>query len=232
MKPNDISFKDLFGEYSRRREYLGRTITILNQITITVVFAIWTFLLKDISTTDHNDFFIKIGLASSISSLFLGVRRVYMHFIDNSIVSLYPMLYLLESTIVSRELRDIKIPEKNKRNRENSNDKLNNNEVIKDLPILTSLDFDKISFTSITAKEFGPRGHFAFDISTIILIIIFCLVLLFYGLNNEIINLSFTGRLHIASISVFINLFAISLILVAKYYFDRNKINWPILILS
>lgn len=105
----------LSGEHSRRRGYLINAINKWNGFAVMGTIAIWALLVKwDVlngQNTDYELFAIQIGWAGAVSSIFLGIWRLYVRYVDGSITRLYPAIYWCELTLnIPKELSSIRPP--------------------------------------------------------------------------------------------------------------------------
>lgn len=97
MTNEDVARILLSGEYSRRRGVYSRALVTWQQVAVTGTVAIWALLVRADSTVDLAT---GVALASALSSLLIGVWRLYSRILDNAIVAMYPMLYLCERVLV------------------------------------------------------------------------------------------------------------------------------------
>jgi hypothetical protein len=207
---NEELFKTLFsGEYSRRRYHLGRIINSWDRLIITSVIAIWAFLF-DFKNLDAPELLIRqLAWASGLSSIFIGFWRLYVHHTDNSIVKLYPILYLYEHLFLDEKLCTIKTPK---------NISISSN-TYKD----SNIDFIKIKY-----KDFGFRGHLTQDIIALSIIIFFSLLTICLGHKMEVLSIFVCTDLHTVGYLMFLNLIGAILIIIAFCYWNFKKLDFPI----
>jgi hypothetical protein len=219
MKNKSEKLTLLSGEHSRRRGYLVNIITALNGLAVTGTLAIWSTTIKwELLYThppNYIEFTTRLAWASGLSSFLLGLWRFYVHFLDSSIIRLYPAIYLLELGILPAEVASIKPP------------KLPEN-VIQ----LTNVNLpEKIKWYEVENRDFGGRGHQFIDILVGLFIIASSVISLWVPHNLSII--SFVGaKFHLIGWLMFGNIAGILFVIVGWRKWEKKKVNWPILDLT
>lgn len=149
----------------RLRTHWSSVITTHIGYTLMVNVAIWSYFLKsyiDSLTVSSEVYPSYIVLAAALSSMTLGMWRLYTHYIDNHIAGLYPDFILYESIL--------SVP----------SDRGTSGYLVRAVPIVDLLLLDKdltneqklegIS-TLVKSKRIGRRGHLTIDVLTLVVLI-------------------------------------------------------------
>lgn len=203
----------LSGEHSRRRGYLTNVIAGLNVLAITATISIWGFFIHWDSllneTKNHKLFAIQLAWASGLSSIFLGLWRLYARFLDAAIIQLYPAIYLCEVEILPEEICSIKNP--------------------KNITRLTKeLILKGIKWIVVRNKDFGGRGHGVIDWIVVIIILLFVFANLATGFGLDVIEINSQGTRHLVTYLLFFNVVGILLVLIGWLKWRNKKVKWPI----
>lgn len=158
MSIEDAAKVLLSGEYSRRRGYLSAFINSWNGLALTGTLAIWAWLVRwdalEGKTPNPELFATQIGWAGAVSSFLLGVWRLHARNLDDSIIRLYPVSYLLESAVIPENIRTIKPP--------------------KGVQTLSKGQASgELSWAKVRNRDFRGRGHHFLDLIASLLIIAF-----------------------------------------------------------
>lgn len=147
------------------RTHWSSVITTHIGYTLMVNVAIWSYFLKsyiDSFTGSSEAYPLYIVLAAALSSMTLGMWRLYAHYIDNHIAGLYPDFILYESILA--------VPF----NRGTSG------YLTRAVPILDSILSDNNLTTEqksegistlVKSKRIGRRGHLTIDVLTLVVLI-------------------------------------------------------------
>jgi hypothetical protein len=204
----------LSGEYSRRRGYLTNVITTINILAITGTISIWAFFLKwdmllENTQSSHKVFAIQLAWAGGLSSILLGLWRIYARFLDSAIIKLYPAMYLCEREIIPKEISIFKPPGKEPF--------LANNFVLQN-----------VIWKDVRNKDFGSRGHQFVDWIAVILIVLFSVISLFSAYNFGIISFALRGRLHLVGWLLIGNVVGLLLVAIGWLQWRNKEVKWPI----
>lgn len=206
----------LSGEHSRRRGYLTNVIVTLNALAATGTITIWSTLVQwDLlygQAPNHMEFAIRFAWASCISSILLGLWRFYVHFLDASIIRLYPVIYLCELNILPDEISSIKPP------------KLPQNVN----PVKKDSDFNEIEWHNARNIDFGGRGHQFIDTLVIILVLIFSVSSLSVSYKLSIISFALQGQLHLVGWLLIGNAVGLILVIIGWYQWKNIEVKWPV----
>lgn len=154
-------------------------------------------------------FATQIAWASALSSILIGIWRVYAHYLYHAIVELYPAIYLHERALVPRELCTLKPPQD-----------------------VTALDLGTaqgaIKYIKVRDKDFGSGGHGMFDLIAGIVIVAFGMISIGVGLFTKVITLLWPGRPHSIGYLLGANILGLASV-IASYFIWRNcEHSWPI----
>lgn len=215
MKNKSEKLTLLSGEHSRRRGYLVTIITALNGLAVTGALTIWSTTIKwDLlygQPPNYMEFAIRLAWASSVSSVLLGLWRFYVHFLDSSIIRLYPAIYLLELGVLPAEVASIRPP------------KLPENVI----PLTNNNLPEKIKWYEVRNSDFGGRGHQFIDILVGIFIIAALVISLW--VPHELSIISFAGgKLHLIGWLMIGNIGGLIFVIVGWRIWEKKKVNWPI----
>lgn len=203
----------LSGEHSRRRGYLTSVIFSMNGLAIMATISIWGFFVNWDAylgeNTSHELFATQIAWASMLSSLFLGLWRLYMRYLDGATIRLYPVLYRCERELIPEEICTIKPPNK-----------------------VQSISKDDVSDTfdwiTVHYKDFGGRGHGVLDCFACVLIIAFGFITVIVAKNLNVIEFRMCGDLHTVTYLLSGNIIGLVLVLIGWLLWRNKEVKWPI----
>lgn len=172
--------KVVLSEYSTRRYHLDRVIVTWDGLALTGTLAILSFAVKwDALLTDSELFAIQLAWAGALSSLLVGLWRLYAHYLYNHIVRLYPTIYLHESAIVPHELCTIHPPK---------------GRDIK--PLAMGKARGNVKYITVHHKDFDGGGHGGFDLIAGAVIVVFGVASMWTALSMDVITVSLFTRPH------------------------------------
>ena len=203
----------LSGEHSRRRGYLTNVMVSLNVLAVMGSISIWGFFISWDSlygeTQNHEMFSVQLAWASGLSSIFLGLWRLYARSLDASIIRLYPAIYLCELEIIPNEISSIK-PPKNV------------------TPLTKDLISQDIDWKKVRNKDFGGRCHNVIDCIVVIFIFAFSVISVLVASNLAIIDFALGGRPHLVGGLLIGNAVGLSLVLIRWLQWRKKEVMWPI----
>ncbi len=213
MPIEDTAKVVLSGEHSRRRGYLSSIHTTWDGLALTGTLAIWAFLVQwdtlGGAQPDHELFATQIAWASALSSLLLGFWRLYARNIDDSIVSLYPVMYLCERAIVPSEACTFNPPA--------GKQTLSQNDLSHGL-----------AWVKVRNRDFGGRGHSVLDWIAAVLIAGFAAINVFTGSQLRVIRIMWFGIPHLIGWLLLGNVVGLALVLWGWLWWRNRERNWPI----
>ena len=213
MNMKETSEIILSGEHSRRRGYLSNILVSLNALAVMSSLSIWGFLVRwDFlygKMENHELFAIQVAWASGLSSIFLGLWRLYARSLDASIIRLYPAIYLCELEIIPAEISSIEPPRK--------------------VPVLTKdLISQGLDWEKVQNKDFRGRSHTEIDWIVVIFIFAFSVISVSVGYNLGVIGFALEGPPHLVGCLLICNAVGLSLVLVGWLRWRRKTVKWPI----
>ncbi len=206
MKPDDA--RALLQSTQRLRTHWSGVITTHVGYAIMINVAIWSYFLKtyiDSLATSSDGQPVYVGAAAALSSIALGLWRLYTRYTDNAIAGLYPDFLLCEGTLsvpaehqtsgyLTREVPPVRL-------------------ILLDNDLKLEQKVEGIR-ELVESKHIGRRGHLGFDLSILGVISVMLAVSL----------VALRGGLH--SWSAFACLFGISIglgcALFEFWYYQKN----------
>jgi hypothetical protein len=208
------------GEYSRRRGYLSKTITTWNQIAVSGTIAIWAFFIpRNViagDKTDYEFFTNQVAVASALSAFFIGLWRFYVRFLDKSIISLYPIMYLCERILSPEEACTLS-PPKPKGPKGKTLAPLNKTTALRPL-----------KWEDIKNSDYSSRGHTFIDLLAVCIILAFGAVSVWIALHFKTAAFVPFGRPNLIGYMLFGNIAGLVFILLGWICWKRGKHRWPV----
>ena len=197
------------GSYERRRGYLTAAMYTVNQVAVTTTVAIWAYLirwdliLKQVQP-DWALFATEAAWAGALSSIVVGVWRLYERQLDQEVVRLYPGIYLCERLVLPAEVCVVNPPK--------------GVAALSKAAILDGFDFRDIPNT-----EHGGRGHNFEDLIGAISIVVFSIMSLGAGWKANVIALPRVGWPHQIGLMLIGNLVGLALIVTAYMRWRKKE---------
>jgi len=204
----------LSGEHSRRRGYLLNIMNQWDRLAIMGTIAIWAFLVKldvlNLTPPQNEQLAIQVGWASTVSSILLGLWRVYAHWLDRDIIRLYPGVYLYERVLnIPEQLSLIDRPE--------NTEKLSKEDI-----------HSGVVWEDIYNHRFGHRGHQYMDLIACIIIILFGILSVVIARSLNAVIIVWMGEPHIIGYLLWGNFIGLLLVSGSYLWWRYSKCPWPI----
>jgi hypothetical protein len=201
------------GEHSRRRGYLTNVITSFNGLAIMGTLSIWAFFVKwELLLGDNPSpemFSTEVAWASSISSILIGLWRLYVRFLDGAIIQLYPAIYICERALIPEEICTMKSPNKIK-------------------SISRVKNYENLDWVTVCYKDFGGRGHHLIDSIAFFFVVLFGMISIIVAYKQKVITIDWFGSPHLIGWLLIGNLIGLLLILVSWLQWRKRQVKWPI----
>lgn len=214
IKPQDAARILQSGEYSRRRGYLSKTITTWNQIAVSGTIAIWAFLIPWQvivgENPDHILFTNQVALASALSAVLLGLWRFYVHYLDKSIIRLYPIMYLCERILSPVEACTLPTPKS------------------KLVLLNKTTALSPLRWVDIQNSDFRERGHTVIDLFAAAFIFAFGLISVWTALHYKTASFVLFGKPNLIGYMLLFNITGLILVLMGWIRWRRCNLKWPV----
>ena len=213
MSIEDAAKVVLSGEHSRRRGYLSSIHTTWDGFALTGTLAIWAFLVQWDALRgqepDHALFATQIAWASALSSLLLGFWRLYARHLDDSIISLYPVMYLCERALLPGEICTLKPPS--------------------GAELLSKADLGRgLAWVRVRNRDFGGRGHSVLDWIAGLLIVAFGAISVLTASWLRVITIAWLGLPHLVGWFLIGNAIGFTLVIGGWAWWRSRERDWPI----
>lgn len=136
-----------------RRHYLGQGIDGADRLALTLVVAIWALFLRNGIPASGS----AMGWAGGLSSVVIGLWRLYARSLDNGIAKLYPSIWYYEREVGVAVENSLVLKSR------------------KDWPSVEALR------KGVEDRIIGTRGHLSFDVVALVLVLLMAGVTLYNG---------------------------------------------------